>query len=275
MDLSNENIIHIKKRDVEYLQFRKLLEYNDIKHAYTLKGNNMDYRVDEIVSKERFDRNVLNYKKLCDCMNINYTKVVRPMMSHSNNVQIIDGKENKNKPDFKMTSLRETDGLITDKNNLFLASTNADCNIFLLFDPVKKIIGNVHSGWKGTLGRIGINAITKMIKEKGCNVKDIICCICPAIRKCHFEVGEDVKELFENEFQDLGDLSGIIFKGNRQGKYYIDTVLINKLLFQKLGLKSENIIDSNICSVCSKEDIHSYRVEGKDFGVNAGLIMLK
>ena len=28
-DLSNENVIHVKKDGVEYLQFRKLLQYED------------------------------------------------------------------------------------------------------------------------------------------------------------------------------------------------------------------------------------------------------
>ena len=276
MDLSNENVIHIKKGEVEYLQFKRLLEYNDvIEHLYTLIPNNMDYRVDDLITEDRFNHNVLNYKKLCDTFGMDYKKLVRPMMTHSENVRIIDKKESRNKPDFRMKSLQDVDGLITDKNDLILVTTNADCNIFIFFDPVKKVIANVHSGWKGTLKRIGQNAINEMISKKGCNPKDIICVICPSIRKCHFEVGEDVKVLFEKEFSDLGDLSNIIFNSEKQGKYYIDTVLINKIIFETLGLKKENIIDSNICSVCNKEVVHSYRVQGKDFGVNAALVKLK
>ena len=42
-----------------------------------------------------------------------------------------------------------------------------------------------------------------MVKEFGCNPKDIICCICPSIRKCHFEVDTDVKDMFAKEFSDL------------------------------------------------------------------------
>jgi hypothetical protein len=38
MDLSNENIIHVKDGDIEYIQFKRLLEYKDkLVHAYTLK----------------------------------------------------------------------------------------------------------------------------------------------------------------------------------------------------------------------------------------------
>ena len=69
--------------------------------------------------------------------------------------------------------------------------------------PVKKAIANTHSGWKGTIQRIAVKTVEKMIKEFECNPKDIICCICPSIRKCHFEVEKDVKDMFENEFKDL------------------------------------------------------------------------
>ena len=53
MDLSNDNVIHVKKGQVEYLQFRKLLEYKDIvTHAYTL-GKNVNFRTAK-ANKEPF-----------------------------------------------------------------------------------------------------------------------------------------------------------------------------------------------------------------------------
>ena len=70
------------------------------------------------------------------------------------------------------------------------------------------------------------------------NPKDIICCICPSIRKCHFEVDEDVKNLFYNEFNYLPNINDIIEKNGN--KYHIDTVLLNKILLLNIGLKEEN-----------------------------------
>ena len=46
-------------------------------------------------------------------------------------------------------------------------------------------------------------------------------------------------------------------------------------MLQKQGLKPENIIDSNICSVCYKDKIHSFRAEGKDYGLNTAIISLQ
>ena len=164
--------------------------------------------------------------------------------------------------------------LITNKKNIILSTTNADCILLLFFDPVKKVIANTHSGWKGTIQRIAVKTVEKMIKEFECNPKDIICCICPSIRKCHFEVEKDVKDMFENEFKDLENLNNIIEEKIPNAKWNIDTVLINEMILEKQGLKKENIIDSGICSVCNSDIIHSYRVEKKGYGLNTALISL-
>lgn len=95
-DLSNENIVHIKDGDIEYLQFRKLLEYKDkVKHCYTTRSDN--YEVDDGT----------NYKRLYKSLNLDYNKLVKiKEQIHSNYVQIINSEEEK--PD-------KVDGLITNK----------------------------------------------------------------------------------------------------------------------------------------------------------------
>ena len=114
-----------------------------------------------------------------------------------------------------------------------------------------------------------------MKKEFNCNPQDIICCIAPSIQKCHFEVEKDVKDMFETEFQDIENLEEIIEEKSPNKKWNIDTILINKIILKKEGLKEENIIDSGICSVCNSNIIHSYRVEKEGYGLNTALIELK
>lgn len=277
-DLSNENVVHIIKNGVQYLQFRKLLEYKDIiSHAYSL-GINVNYRTmkanSDVLEPEEYNKALLNYKNLCNEINTNYINVVRPNQNHTDEVKIASKKIKIDGPDLNLEEYANTDGLVTDNKNLVLATTNADCILLLFFDPVKKVIANTHSGWKGTLQRISIKTVEKMTKEFGCNPKDIICCMCPSIRKCHFEVDKDVKEMFEKEFSDLEQIDKII-EENANGKWNIDTILINQIILEKEGMKKENIIDSGICSVCNSEIIHSYRVEKEGYGLNAALIELK
>lgn len=280
MDLSNENIIHVKKDGIEYIQFKKLLEYEDIiTHAYSL-GLDMDFRTSKANSQElndkEYEKAINSYKKLCNSVGIEYSNIVKPNQKHTNNVKIANSKINKNKPDFPVEEYKNTDGLITKKEKLALSTTNADCILLLFFDPVKKIIANVHSGWRGTLQRISVKTVEKMVGEFNCNPQNIICCICPSIRKCHFEVKKDVESLFRKEFQDLQEyMQEIIEEKVANESWYIDTVLINKILLKNQGLRKENIIDSGICSVCNGNIIHSYRVEKEGFGLNTAIIELK
>lgn len=281
MDLSNNNVIHVKKNGIEYLQFRRLLEYKDIlKHAYTL-GKDVNFRTSrpnkELLPEKEFEKNCNDYINICNALEEDYINVVKCNQEHTKNVKVVDEKINIDKPDFNLDEYSATDGLITNKSNFILATTNADCILLMFFDPIKKVIANVHSGWKGTLQRISVIAVNKMIKDFNCNPKDIICCICPSIRKCHFEVDKDVKVMFENEFKDLTNdlLNSIIEYKESKNKWYIDTVLINKQILKDIGLKEENIIDSGICSVCNSDLIHSFRVEKENYGLETALIELK
>lgn len=279
MNLSNENVIHIKKNGIEYLQFRRLLEYEDIlTHAYTL-GLDVNFRTATIdkrpIPEKEYNKAINDYKNICEALDTSYIDIVKTNQEHTNNVEIVKNKINKNTPDINLKQYWNTDGLITNQKNLILSSTNADCILLLFFDPVKKVIANIHSGWKGTLQRISVVAVSKMINEYGCNPENIICCIMPSIKQCHFEVDEEVKTLFYNEFQELEGIEKIIKNNPSTNKWNIDTVLINKLILMKQGLKAENIVDSGICSVCNHNLIHSYRVEKEGYKLETALIGLK
>ena len=280
MDLSNENVIHIKNGDIEYLQFRRLLEYSDvISHCYSL-GINVNFKTGDSngkVPEMEYRKTIENYKNLCDNIGLDYRNLVKGIQKHTNNVTVVYGKINKDEPDFNMKEYENIDGLITNKTNIILSSTSADCVSLLFFDPVKKVIANTHSGWKGTLQRISIKTVEKMVKEFNCKKEDIIVCICPSIRKCHFEVEETVKDIFLKEFQELEEenLKEIIEEKVIGKKWNIDTVLINKIILKNIGIKEENIIDSKICTMCNPEILHSYRAEKENYGLNTALIGLK
>ena len=278
MDLSNENVVHIKNNGIEYIQFRKLLEYKDkINHVYTL-GTDWNFRTSKlgkhVITDEQYNKNILSYKTLCKELDMDYKKIAKPLQNHTDEVKIVKKYINKNEPDFNCEEYLETDGLVTNQKNIILGTTNADCILLLFYDPVKDIIANTHSGWRGTLQRISVKTVQKMVNEFNCNPEDIICCICPSIRKCHFEVDKDVKDMFENEYKDLDkeQLKEIIEEKIPNQKWNIDTVLINKIILKKAGLKDENIIDSKICSVCNSNKIHSYRIEKQGYGLNLALI---
>ncbi len=262
-DLSNENIIHKKENGIEYLQFRKLLDYPEVKHCYTTKIGDIDFK-----THENNDVLTKSYSKIFACLGEKNAFFIKPHQTHTDNVEIVNSKEQE---------FNEVDGLITNKENIFLCTTSADCTSILLYDPVKKVVGNIHSGWRGTLKKIGQKAVKKMITEFHSRPEDIICFICPHIRKCHFEVEEDVMNMFKKEFSYTKRLNDIIALGRRKEnvqKYNIDTTLINYIILEEVGIKEKNIVDSGICTVCKSQYFHSHRAEKND-GRNAAMIMIK
>lgn len=275
MDLSNENVIHKKEEGVEYLQFRRLLEYKDnITHAFTV-GKNNDFRIPFYNSRqnkltdEQIEKNKNSYKKICKVIGIEYNDIVKTNQVHKDIIKKVNDKVNKYEPDFSEEIYEGTDGLVTNKKNLAICTTNADCIVLMMYDTKKHVIANVHSGWRGTIQKVSAKTIEKMEQIYGCNPKDIICCISPSIRKCHFEVDEDVKNMFENSFKDISKFA------SKENKWHIDTVKINIEILKEKGVKEENIIDSKICTVCNSNLIHSYRGSNKHNGLEMGIIELK
>ena len=140
-NIQSDEIIYNNKNGIEYIQFKKLLDFG-IKHAYTLKGKDINFRSNSAEEKE-------SYSKIYEAINLNVSTLVKPLQNHTSNVRCIDKV-------MKKEELPDTDGLITNKKNIALTTTNADCILFLFYDPVKKVIANVHSGWKGTFQKIAV-----------------------------------------------------------------------------------------------------------------------
>lgn len=273
-DLSNENIIQLEKNGVSYLQFIKLNEYDNIRHAFSL-GKEQSYKrmtSNGKLSEHEIEKAISAYERLCKNIDINVIDIVKPNQKHTGNVKVVDKKINKDKIDLFQEDYKNTDGLVTDTKNIALTTTSADCISLLFYDPVKNVIANTHSGWRGTVQKISVNTVKKMIENFGCKSEDIICCICPSIRKCHFEVEEDVKDIFAKAFPELISVKEIVEKNQQTQKWHIDTVLINKIELEKLGLKSENIIDSKICTMCNSDVLHSARIERPNYGLNTAII---
>lgn len=259
MDLSNENIIHVKKGDVEYLQFKELLKYSDrVQHAYSLKP---------LQFSDENDQAPANYEKICEALNIDSNKIIKSAQKHTDVVKDIE--------EYTDEKFEFVDGFITNKKNIPLVTKYADCTPIILYDKIKNVIGNVHSGWRGPLQRISAKAVKLMIEKYNCNPADIIVCIGPCIKQCHFQVEEDFIENFKQEFGNVEKYykTGEIIEGKQ--KYYFDTTSLIIDYLTEIGINRENIFDSNICSVCNVAKMSSYRAEKEKADRNMNIVMLK
>lgn len=147
--------------------------------------------------------------------------------------------------------------------------------LYIFMIQLKMLFGNIHSGWKGTYNEIAKKAVEKLKEEFNVSPKDLIVCIGPSIKNCCFEVEEDIKNMFFEKFKYTQRIDEIIKKSKNNNKYYIDTVLINKIILKIEGLKESNIIDSMLCTRCNADKLHSYRKDKELSGRNTAIISLK
>ena len=291
-----DNYYIVDDGKTQLLKFKKLDEFKDkVELVYSLKSYNNGFKY-EIKENLIVDVRLTKFDKIAQSLNIDKTKIILPKQTHTDNIRIIEEKDiidsnnnctkkdNLDNIDSNLVTnlfykLRDIDGMITNVKGAILATTFADCTPLFFYDPIKNVIGNIHSGWPGTTKKIGDKAIDMLVNKMGCNPKNILCFIGPHIRKECFLVNDDVKEIFEKTFMDICKNYNVIEETNmhnEKGKQYrIDTTLINKIMLKEKGILEENIFDCNLCTVCNKDMFHSRRVEGINYEVNTGIMYLK
>lgn len=162
----------------------------------------------------------------------------------------------------------EADALITDGEHVALTVFTADCTPILLYDPVRRAIGAVHAGWRGTAINIVGKTVARMSAEYGCKPADIYAVIGPCISACCFETEDEVPEAM---LAQLGESArpAITAVG---AKYHVDLKLINKLLLERAGVRNVEVIKH--CTACETDLFWSHRCMGLARGSLAAVIML-
>ena len=139
------------------------------------------------------------------------------------------------------------DAMITAQSGVMLCIHTADCVPVVLLDPVKKVVGIVHSGWVGTSKHIAGKTVKKMVDEYKSRPEDIICAMGPYNHSCCYEVGEDVLERFRESFSDI-ECEMFFKKKNDGGKYMLDLGSAVSLSLQQEGVNPKNIYDEGCCT---------------------------
>ena len=155
------------------------------------------------------------------------------------------------------------DGLVTTNSNILLTLKVADCVPVYLYESRKNMIGLVHSGWRGTVGKIVPNAI-QLMQKNGAETGEIRCFLGPAIGICCYEVGVEVAHKFDDEAKmKLED---------RKWKVGLHDQI--SLQLASSGISEENIQTSDMCTYESR-DCHSYRRDGDNVGRMFAFMELK
>lgn len=260
--------------EFKYITLPSLEKYDDLFHCFTTRfggvseGNFSSMNLGMSTDDNRSYINK-NYEILSQKLSINLHDIVKTCQSHTANIRYTTEKD-KGKIFDKTPGYKDVDGLITDKKNIALSTSHADCTPIFFYDPQKKVIGMAHAGWRGTVENITGKMIQQFINDFGSKPEDIIAAIGPSLGQCCFEVDKDVAETFLSVNKQYENFMEII--GN---KYNFDLWAINKYIMINEGLKVENIEISGLCTKCNNDLFFSHRGQKGKRGLMLGIIMMK
>lgn len=205
-----------------------------------------------------------NRRRLAAALGISYENLIFPAQTHSNTVQVVHA-------DTKPEALADTDALITHVPDRCICVMSADCVPILLYDPVRQVVGAVHAGWRGTVGKILTTTVQAMQEHFGTQPKDLLAGIGPSICPEVYEVGEEVVMAVQEAF---GSTAGLINNLNGQGKGFLNLWEANRLQLLHLGVSAGSIEVAGLCTYQNSERFFSARKSGNRAGRFAAGIML-
>mgnify|MGYP000426378721 FL=1 len=245
---------------VPYISYRILDDIPWLKNAVStrLGGVSKDYLASMNLGFNRgdLDENVIrNHEIFANVIGVNPKNIVTGNQTHTTNVKVVT-KDDCGKGIYRDRNYTDIDGLITNEKGIVLATYYADCVPLLIVDTKNKAIGLSHSGWRGTVGKIGKVTIEKMGELYGTKPEDIVACIGPSICQKCYEISEEVAVQFKEAFPD--NIKEIfIDKGN--GKYQLDLWECNRINFKEAGVLPENIKVTDICTCHNTDVLFSHR----------------
>lgn len=257
---------------IEILRFENLSDYTQItQFISTRKGG---------VSKPPFDTLNLSFKeinledvvenskRLSKAVEIPLENFVFQNQIHSGNVAVITEKQRGAGVFDRESAIPNNDAMLTNEANLCLCIFAADCVPILLYDPVKIVIGAVHSGWKGTVAKILDNTIERMKKEFGTDPENLKAGIGPSIGPKNYEVDTPVIEAFaasfpKNEFIQMKD----------EIRGTLNLWEANKSLLLAAGVQDSNIEIAGIDTYTNTDRFFSDRKDGSTGRFVAGIML--
>lgn len=168
--------------------------------------------------------------------------------SHSDRFVVIDHEKVISLDDCRT---QQGDGIIVTVPGCYAAIRTADCVPLLVVLPSRKKVCLIHAGWRGTCDRIAAKAVRKLLEISGANPEELWLALGPCIRRCCYQVGQDVGDRFREEGHDVSDL----FEGGS-----LDLVKANLQQLRELGVV--RILDAGMCTACRPDLFYSYRREG-------------
>jgi len=274
---SQEPLAYLEPEGVPIFQFPALTETGIVAHAFSTRMGGVSEGIYATMNLsftrgDNPDHVLENYRRMAAAMEVDHTRMVLSHQTHTTNVRTVT-EEDAGKGVVRERDYREVDGLITNVPGITLVTFYADCVPLYLVDPVNRAIGLSHSGWRGTVNRMGQVTVQAMGRAYGTRPENLIVCIGPSICQDCYEVREEVAECFRKAFRKEFWEELLFDKGN--GKYQLDLWKANRLVFEEAGVLLDRIHTTDICTHCNPDYLFSHRTTGDERGNLGAFLSLK
>lgn len=213
-----------------------------------------------------------NFRRMGEALGVRCEDMVLSQQTHTTNIRIVTD-EDRGKGITRERDYTDIDGLITNVPGICLVTTYADCVPLYFLDPVKKVIALSHSGWRGTVGKIGKKTVELMHDNFGSDPADILAAVGPSVCQDCYEVSADVTDRFKEVF-DRSAWDELFYE-KPDGKYQLDLWKANEKIFLEAGIRKDHIAVTNVCTHCNSGILYSHRAMGDKRGNLCAFLALK
>lgn len=240
--------------EAKIYEFGLLKNYTDLVHGvFTRSGGASSAPFDSLnVGMNTGDAlSFIDYNRKQVAITMGVSSLVFLNQVHGDDILILkkDDPDVSRTPDFKKERFT-ADGVVTDIKDVCLVIQVADCQAVMLYDPQKRVIANVHSGWRGSVKNIVGTCLDQMKTVFGCEAEHIFAGISPSLGPCCAE--------FVNYREEIP---------NGLRKYRIDNTVhfdfwaMTMDQLRAKGVKKEHIERIDICTKCNPDLFYSFRGE--------------
>ncbi len=248
--------------ELVYLTFPILEKIDWVSHLFSTRMGGVSEGIYSSMnlSYTRGDRNEdvdENFRRVAASLGCSVEGIVCSDQTHTTNLRIV-GKADGGKGITRAKDYSDVDGLLTDEPGVYLATFFADCVPLYFVDTKRKAIALAHSGWRGTVARMGQCVAEKMREAYGTDPADLVAAVGPSICQACYEVSGDVADAFAAEFRGPGQEREILLeKGG--GKYQLDLWRANEIVLIEAGIPKEHIQITDLCTCHNDRYLFSHR----------------
>lgn len=274
---NTNNSTQIINGETPYIISNKLNKTGIIKHGFSTRLGGVSAGIFSSLNLgfsrgDEYDLVLENHKRISDAIGFDYRDIVTSKQTHTINIKVVT-KEDKGKGIISDRDYSDIDGFVTNISGIPLATYYADCVPLFFVDVKEKAIGLSHSGWRGTVDKMGMHTVKEMEKQYGSKPENIFAFIGPSICQKCYEIGKDVAVEFEKTFTT--DECNYFMYEKQNNKYQLDLWKANEIIMIKAGIKKENIDITDICTCCNSDLLFSHRASNGERGSLGAFLILK